>query len=164
MNTRLVTNGSIEEFKFRIVSLMEVECRDDLLTHFRQAILFENSRKISGVVEGNRFKIWIHEPERLGATGVFYPVVTGKLFLVNNGLEVELGARMNVIGIVIFIIIATGLMYGILTGIILREDNALRYLLTRAIAGLVLFGMMISVPSFIYFRTKRIVTQYLVPS
>jgi len=161
MPTKLFTDDNIERFKSRLNSIIEVENKDDLRTHFRQTILFKDENKVSGNVENNEFKIWTHEQGRRGVTGIFYPIVIGQFKPLEQGLEIELKSKMNIIGRIVFIAVAILLAYGILTGIVIQSNNEIRYLIPRLLIGTILIGLMISVPSFIYFKTSRTVKEYL---
>ncbi|MFN7331211.1 MAG: hypothetical protein ACK5UP_17090, partial [Bacteroidota bacterium] len=108
------------------------------------------------------FKIWTHEQGRSGVTGIFYPIIEGRPRQLSRGLEIEFKSKMNIIGQTIFLLIAIGVGYGIITGIIIQDNNDMKYLIPRFLIGTVLFGLFISVPSFIHIRTARITKQYLI--
>ena len=94
-------------------------------------------------------------------TGIFYPVVQGQFRPLGKGLEIEIKTKMNVIGKVVSISITTILAYGIVTGIVIQENNEMRFIIPRLLIGTVLFGLVISVPTFIYFKTSRTIKQHL---
>lgn len=161
MPTKLFWNKDAKELKIKLDSIIEVENDDTLKTHFRQTILFKDNGKVSGAVNQDNFKIWTHEQNRRGTTGIFYPIVQGQFRALSQGLEIELTSKMNIIGKVFFLIIATVLAYGILTGIVIQDNNEMRFIIPRLLIGIVLFGLMISVPTFIYFKTSKTIKEYL---
>ncbi len=161
MPTKLFWDKDAKELKTKLDAIIEVENEDTLKTHFRQTILFKDNGKVSGTINQDNFKIWTHEQNRRGTTGIFYPIVHGQFKPLSQGLEIELKSKMNIIGKTVFVIIATILAYGILTGIVIQENNEMRFLIPRLLIGTVLFGLMISVPTFIYFKTSRTIKEYL---
>jgi hypothetical protein len=162
MSTRLFWDKDVEELKSKLNSIIEVRNEDDLKNHFKQAILFKDDGKVSGTIKQDRFKIWVHEQGRGGITGIFYPIVLGQFKPLSQGLEIKIKTKMNIVGKAIFLAIATVLAYGIITRIVIQEDNELRFMILRLLVGIVLFGLLISVPSFIYFRTSRIIKTHLI--
>lgn len=162
MSTKLYCDRGIEELKLKLNSIIEIQNEDDLKTHFRQTILFKDERKISGGINQDSFKIWIHEQGRTGVTGVFYPIIQGQLRPLSQGLEIELKSKMNIIGKTIFLGIGAMLAYGILAEIVIQENNEMRFVIPRLVFGTVLFGLIISIPSFIYFKSSRTIKTYLV--
>jgi hypothetical protein len=161
MPTKLFWDKDSKELKAKLDSIIEVENEDNLKTHFRQTILFKDEGKVSGTVGQDNFKLWTHEQGRRWATGIFYPIVFGQFRPLSQGLEIELKSKMNIIGKVVFIAIATLLAYGILTGIVIQDNNEMRFVIPRLLIGTVLFGLMISVPTFIYFKTSKTIKEYL---
>ena len=159
---KLFSDDNAEGLMLRLNSIIEIENKDDFKTHFRQTILFKDESKLSGTVENNQFKIWTHEQGRSGATGIFYPIVTGQFKPLSHGLEIKLNSKMNVIGKIVCILIGIMLAYVITSDFIIQENNDMKYLIRRILAGTVLFGLMFSVPSVIYFRTSKIIKQYLI--
>jgi hypothetical protein len=123
--------------------------------------LFKDEGKVSGTINQDNFKIWTHEQGRGGVTGIFYPIVQGQLTPLTQGLEIEFKSKMNIIGKTVFIAIATIMAYGIVTGIVIQENNEMGFVIARLLLGTVLFGLMISVPAFIYFKASRTITEYL---
>lgn len=80
----------------------------------------------------------------------------------SRGLEIELKSKMNIIGQTIFLLVVIVVGYAITTGIIIQEDNGMKFLIPRVLIGAVLFGLFISVPTFIHLRTSKITKQYLI--
>ena len=161
MPTRFFWDKDVKELKARLDSIIDVENEDNFKTHFRQTILFKDNRKVSGTIDQDNFKIWTHEQGRGGVTGIFYPIVQGQFRPLSQGVEIELKSKMNIIGKTMFIAIATILAYGIVTGIVVQENNEVRFVIPRLLIGAVLFGLMISVPTFIYFKTSRTIKEHL---
>lgn len=161
MSTKLYWDKDTKELKAKLDSIIEVENKDNLKTHFRQIILFKDEGKVSGIINNDNFKIWTHEQGRRGMTGIFYPIVHGQFKPLSQGLEVELKTEMNIFGKVVFIAIAAFFGYGILTGIVIQENNVFRFVIPRIIIGTIMFGLLISVPIFIYLKTSRIIREFL---
>jgi hypothetical protein len=162
MATRFLADYDLNELEKRLNSIIEVKNEDNLKTHLRQTILFKDEGLVSGTVTNDNFKIWTHEQGRSGVTGIFYPIIEGRPRQLSRGLEIEFKSKMNIIGQTIFLLIAIGVGYGIITGIIIQDNNDMKYLIPRFLIGTVLFGLFISVPSFIHIRTARITKQYLI--
>ncbi len=162
MATRFLADYDLNELKEKLNSIIEVKNEDNLKTHLRQTLLFKDEGLVSGTVTNDNFKIWTHEQGRSGATGIFYPIIEGRPRQLSRGLEIEFKSKMNIIGRTIFLLIAVGIGYAITTGIIIQDDNDIKYLIPRFLIGTVLFGLFISVPSFIHIRTSRITKQYLI--
>jgi hypothetical protein len=161
MATKLFTDDNVESFKSRLSSIIEVANEDDLRTHFRQTILFKDEGRVSGVIASNTFKIWTHEQGGSGVTGIFYPIITGQIRPLPQGLEIELNSKLNSIGKAVLIFVWIILTYWIVTGIVIQENNELKYLMSRSLIGMILLALMLSVPIYIYKRTSRIVKRYL---
>jgi len=161
MPSKYFWDKDVKGLKTKLDSIIEVENEDNLKTHFRQTILFKDSGKVSGTINQDNFKIWTHEQGRGGVTGIFYPIVQGRFRPLSQGLEIEFKSKMNIIGKGVFIGIAIMLAYGILTGIVIQENNEMRFVIPRLLIGTVLFGLMISVPTFIYFKTSRTIKEHL---
>jgi hypothetical protein len=162
MATRFLADYDLNELKKKLNSIIEVKNEDNLKTHLRQTLLFKDEGLVSGTVTNDNFKIWTHEQGRTGATGIFYPIIEGRPRQLSRGLEIEFKSKMNIIGRAIFLLIAIGIGYAITTGIIIHGDNDIKYLMPRFLMGTVLFGLFISIPSFIYIRTSRVTKQYLI--
>ena len=155
-------DNDIEELKSKLNSIIDVPNEDTFQTHFRQTILFKDEYKVSGTLKQDNFKIWTHEQGRGGMTGIFYPIVQGRFRPLNQGLEIEFKSKMNIIGKVVFVPSAAVLAYALVTGIVIQENNELRFVIARLLLATVLFGLMISVPSFIYFKTCSIIKKALI--
>jgi hypothetical protein len=162
MATRFLADYDLNELKEKLNSIIEVKNEDNLKTHLRQTLLFKDEGLVSGTVTNYNFKIWTHEQGRSGATGIFYPIIEGTPRQLSRGLEIEFKSKMNIIGRTIFLLIIIGVGYGITTGIIIQENNDIKFLIPRFLIGVVLFGLFISVPTFIHSRTARITKQYLI--
>lgn len=161
MPRKLFCDKDAIELRAKLGSIIEAENDDDLKTHFYQAILFKDNGKVSGIINEDNFKIWTHEQGRAGVTGIFYPIVHGEFRSSGQGLEIELTSKMNIIGKVVYIAFATLLAYSIVAGIVIQEDNQMKFVISRLLIGAILFGLTTSVPTFIYFKTSRTIKQYL---
>ena len=162
MATRFLADYDLTELKQRINSIIQVKNEDNLKTHLRQILLFKDEGLVSGTMNNENFKIWTHEQSFFGTTNIFYPIIEGLPRQLSRGLEIEFKSRMNIIGRTIFLLIIIGVGYGITTGIIIQENNDIRFLIPRFLIGTVLFGLSISVPTFIHISTVKITKQYLI--
>jgi len=160
MATKLTTNLSIETVRLRIKSLIEFESTDRFKTHFNQIFNNANDKYVLGTVEDNSFKIWIGG--RRGVTGIFYPIINGTLIKTTNGVDILIKSRMNVIGRIFFIPYSLFMAFYVLTAIVIQERNDLKFLIPRIFIALVLYALMTSVPTVIYFRTSRIVKRHVI--
>lgn len=156
------SNNKIAHLKSKLSSLIERTADDNLKTHLRQIFLFDNEAKLLGNISQTGFRVWIHEQGRSGVTGAFYPVVHGHFSLSTRGVQVSLRSKMNIVGKIIVLVVASLISYGLLTNIILQNDNSIKYLIPRIFVSMVILTLMMSVPLFIHFRTSRIVKRYLV--
>jgi hypothetical protein len=157
MSTKYYGDKGILELKEKLNSIIEIENEDNLRTHFKNGILKINNTKVSGEIINNTFKIWITDK-----LGVFYPVVLGNFKSINNGIEIELSSKMNIIGKALCAGIMTILAYAIIFGIIIQENNEIRFLILRSIVGLIIYGLMLSLPIIIYKRTSKALINYLI--
>jgi len=162
MRKKFFTHYDLKELKSQLRLMIEVEAEDNFLTHFRQTMLFKNEEMVSGNIKNDSFKLWIHEQGRLGLTGVFYPVVRGKLNPLSQGTEIKINSKMNSIGRAIFLLITAAMAYGVLQSIVIQENNELQYLIPRALMGMLLLGLMCTVPLVIHLKTSGLIKKYLV--
>lgn len=158
----LFWNGDRAAQESRLNSIIEVENEDNLKTHFRQIVLFKDDGKISGVIYPDRFKIWIQKQGRSGVTGIFYPIIEAQMRYSHRGIAVAFSSKMNIIGRFFCFIGGTVLVYGIATGIVIQENNEMRFIIPRLLAGALLFLLASLVPAAIYFRTSRIVKTHVI--
>lgn len=161
MSNKYYSKYGMNEFITRLHSIIEVEKEDGLKTHLRQSLMFKDEEKVSGKIFSNGFKIWTHEQGRIGITGIFYPIIEGRVRPWRQELEIEFKSRMNPLSQVIYSLLVVFFSFYVVTRIVIQENNELRFLIPRIIIALILFGLMMSVPSFIYFRTSKISKQYL---
>lgn len=162
MATRFLADYDLNELKQKLNSVIQVINEDNLKTHIRQTLLFKDEGLVSGTITNDNFKVWTHEQGRFGVTGIFYPVIEGRPRQLSRGLEIEFKSKMNIIGKTIFLLIAIGIGYAITTSIIIQDENEIKYLIPRFLIGTILFGLFISLPTFIHIRTTRITKQYLI--
>ncbi len=69
---------------------------------------------------------------------------------------------MNSIGRAIFLLITSAIAYGVLQSIVIQESNELQYLIPRALMGILLVGLMCTVPLVIHLKTSSVIKKYLV--
>lgn len=162
MATKFLADYDLNELKEKLNSIIEVKNEDNLKTHLRQALLFKGEGLVSGTVTNDNFKIWTHEQGGSGVTGIFYPIIEGRPRQLSRGIEIEFKSKMNIIGRTLFLLIAVGIGYTITTGIIIQDNNDIKYLIPRFLIGSVLFGLFLSLPTIIHMRASRITKQYLI--
>jgi len=161
MSKKYYSKYGMNEFVTRLHSIIDIEKEDGLKTHLRQSLMFEDEERVSGKIFNDGFKIWTHEQGRIGVTGIFYPIIEGRAKPLSQGLEIEFKSRMNPLSQLIYSLLAVFFSFYVVTRIVIQENNELKFLIPRTIVALILFGLMMSVPSFIYFRTSKIAKQYL---
>jgi hypothetical protein len=162
MATTFLVDYDLNELRKRLNSIIDVENQDNVKTHLRQTLLFKDEGLVSGMILNDTFKIWTHEQGANGVTGIFYPIIEGRSRQLSHGVEIELKSKMNVVGRSVFLLIAVGIGYAITTEIVIQEDNDMRFLIPRFLIGALMFGLFISLPTYIHLRTSRITKQYLI--
>jgi hypothetical protein len=155
------SGDEIDQVRSRLLSLIECKAEDNLKTHLQQTFLFKNEGKLLGSVDKKLFNVWIHEQGRSGATGIFYPVMYGQFTAMTDGTGVNLDSNMNIVGKLALIVISALISCGLVTGIVIQEDNSIEYLIPRLLISMALLTLMMSVPLFIYFRTSRVIKNRL---
>jgi hypothetical protein len=162
MATRFLADYDLNELNEKLDSIIEVKNEDDLKTHLRQIIFFKDEGLVSGTITDYNFKIWTHEQGRSGTTGIFYPVIEGRPKQISTGLEIEFKSKVNIVGRTVFLLIAIGIGYAIATGIIIQENNDLKFLIPRFLIGLLLFGLFIAIPTLIQNQTTKTIKIFLI--
>ena len=162
MGKKYFASYGLDALTMRLKSIIDVENKDTLSTHLKQTIFFRDEGKVSGTINNENFKIWIHEQGRSGVTGIFYPIIKGTARSLQTGLEIELKSKFNLVGGTVYLILCGLLGYAILTGIVIQDNSELKFVIPRLMIGIILFGLMISLPSFIYLRTSKITKQYII--
>ncbi|MEO8148796.1 MAG: hypothetical protein ABI723_14220 [Bacteroidia bacterium] len=161
MSKTFLANYDSHELKTRLNSLIEVKSEDTLKNHFQQTMFFKNDRKVSGTIKKESFKIWFCD-EIGGLTGMFYPIIEGTHKPNDDGLEIAFKSKPNIISRIFYVTMSAAMAYVVTFGIIIQEDNPIKYLFYRAIAGAVLFGLMMSLPTILYFKLTSDMKEYLI--
>ena len=142
---------SEEEFQAKLQKLIVIEEKNTILNH-----LFESNKGSVETVRGqsskHRFMIW---RTNRSWNGVFYPIFIGNYFQVNETNVLELRTRFNPFAEIIVLILAIGIAYGILTGIIIHANNEFKFLFRRSLIGILLFLLFQSVPLISYYNLKN---------
>jgi len=141
-----------DELSHRILNLIQVKRDDKLITHFKQSFLMNDQFKTSGNMEGNTFRIWV---PRSPWSGIFYPVLIGQATKMENGIQVELKTKMNSLIHWPFYAIAAILMYGIFSGIVIQDNNEIRFLIPRMAVSALLFVLILALPVVILKNTEK---------
>jgi hypothetical protein len=160
MALTLTTNLSIETAQARIQSLIEIERPDTLQTHFDQIFRFKDDTKVLGTMDNHQFKIWISDHNV--STGIFYPIIKGKLIPTAKGLDIKLTSRLNIIGRIVFLLLSAVIAYYLITHVVIQKRNDLQFLIPRFLIALIMYGLFTSIPTFIYLRTSRIVKRHVI--
>ncbi|HCW08228.1 MAG TPA: hypothetical protein DGG95_12780 [Cytophagales bacterium] len=68
---------------------------------------------------------------------------------------------MNIIGRTIFFLLLIGIGYAITSGIIIQENNNIRFLIPRFLIGVLIFIVFMALPTFIQRTTTKVVKDQL---
>lgn len=142
---------SEEEFQAKLQKLIVIEEKNTILNH-----LFESNKGSVETVRGqsskDRFTIW---RTNRNWNGVFYPIFIGNYCQINKTNVLELRTRFNPFAEIIVLILAIGIAYGILIGIIIQANNEFKFLFRRSLIGILLFLLFQSVPLISYYNLKN---------
>jgi hypothetical protein len=151
MNVIFESDYNPTELRDKLNDLIEYQREDNLSSHL-QNIFSKRMDSISGKVESNDFVIWRHS---YIWSDMFYSVINGRIINNRNSCCIELKSKLNIFGSSLAVMISILLGYGILTGIVIQNDNSFRFIIWRLLVGLILFLLMQTVPIIAYFDSKR---------
>jgi hypothetical protein len=117
--------------------------------HFKNCF-WKFNHDYSGNINPNGFTLWRYSHW----VGIFYPIITGEFVKQNDKQILQLRSKINPLVILIFTPLYLFLFYGIITGIIIQEDNSWKFLWKRILAGIFLFSLFLIAPVLSY-RSQR---------
>jgi hypothetical protein len=113
---------------------------------------------ISGKVGSNDFVIWRHSHIW---SDMFYSVINGEIINNGNSCYIQIKSKLNKFAKAVVIIFSLFLGYGLLTGIVIQNDNSFRFIILRLLVALIFFTIMQTVPIIAYFDSKRRIMKIL---
>ena len=151
MSMKFKSDYNLDEFRNKLNDLIEYHREDNLTSHLKN-IFSKRMNSISGKVESNAFVFWRYS---YVWSDMFYSVINGKVNINGDSLNSELKSKLNRFGLLLVIVLSLFLGYGVLTGIVIQNDNSFKFVIWRLFAGLVLFILLQTVPLIAYFDSKR---------
>jgi hypothetical protein len=151
MNVKFESDYNPIEFKKKLNDLIEFQREDNLSSHLKN-VFSKRMDSISGKVGINDFVIWRHS---YIWSDMFYSVINGEIVNKGDSFYIRLKSKLNIFGMALVIVFSIFLGYGLLTGIVIQNDNSFRFIIWRLIAALILFTIMQTVPIVAYFDSKR---------
>ena len=151
MNAKFESDYNPIEFKEKLNDLIEFQREDNLSSHLKN-VFSKRMDSISGKVDINDFVIWRHS---YIWSDMFYSVFNGEIIDNSDSYHIQLKSKLNIFGMALVIVFSLFLGYGLLTGIVIQNDNSFRFIIWRLIAALILFTIMQTVPIVAYFDSKR---------
>jgi hypothetical protein len=127
----------------------------------RQFIKMDLADELVGEVKDSNLHVWTYTAGRLTGTGIFFPIIDGQFRSYGEQTILKLTARMNVIGKIILYAIILVLAYAIITGIIIQEDNSMKFLIIRTLAGTFLFSLFMAAPYLSFQHLKKLLIKSL---
>jgi hypothetical protein len=127
----------------------------------RQFIKMDLADELVGEVKDSNLHVWTYTAGRLPGTGIFFPIIDGQFRSYGEQTILKLTARMNVIGKIILYAIILVLASAIITGIIIQEDNSMKFLINRTLAGTFLFSLFMAVPYLSFQHLKKLIIKSL---
>lgn len=144
-------NITEEEFQTKLEKLITIREKNNFKNHMFKSVK-GSDETIRGELDNNRFTIW-----RTNRTwnGIFYPIFKGKLYKINNTSVIEIKIRFNPIAEIIVFTLLIGMAYGVLTDIIILENNELKFLFRRNLIGILILLIFQAVPLISYYNLKK---------
>ena len=133
-----------------IRSIIKREVKDDLPNHIKTA-LFLREDYYCGTFDSDEFKIWKYSYRR---TGVFYPVIIGKLIGDKEKPKLQIRTKMNSFGKLIQWLILLGVSLGLLESEIISFNLDFAHLVI-SLGGLMLILLFLTPIRMIYWHTKK---------
>jgi hypothetical protein len=106
--------------------------RENSLWNHVLTVIRRDADGLSGTVNQQEFKVWKYNYW----VGLFHPVVYGKIDSKNDKPKIVISSKMNLLGQLIAILLLGLWTYGILTGMVIQEDNSWTFLWRRILIGL----------------------------
>lgn len=140
-----------EEFQSRMKRLIDIEEANLIKNHWHRNT-WGSDEKVRGKTTGDKFIIW---RTNRSWNGVLYPIFIGKISRIGETAILKLEVRFNRVAEIIVGLVALSLIYGIVTGIVIQENNELKFLLRRGIVGVILFLIFQTVPLISFYSLKN---------
>jgi hypothetical protein len=151
MTLRYKSDLRINEFRKKLNELIVNTIDDKFINHCKN--LYSNQAyNVCGKFENNDFAVWRYD---YFLTGMFYSVITGKIENFGDSFIIELKPKFNLFGKFFVLLISLSVGYGILTGIVIQEDNSFKFLIWRLLLGLIIFILFQVVPIFGYLDSQK---------
>jgi len=144
-------NISEDKIQTKLEKLITIREKNNFRNH-----MFKSDKgsdeTLRGELDKNRFTIW-----RTNRTwnGIFYPVFKGRLYEINNTSVIEIKTRFNPLAELIVLILLIGMAYGVLTDIIIQENNELEFIFRRSLIGILIILIFQAVPLISYYNLKN---------
>jgi len=140
-----------EEFRSKMKRLITIEETNSINSHlFRPRRGSDES--VRGKMREDEFIIW---RTNRSWNGVLYPIFIGKILRIGDREILKLKVRFNPVAEIIVGLVTLGLIYGIVTGVVIQENNELEFLLQRGMLGLILFLILQTVPLISFYGLKN---------
>lgn len=140
-----------EEFQSKLEKLIDIQEENRIQNH-----IFKDVRRTDEIIRGelkkNEFTMWRTNRRW---NGIFYPVFKGEIREINETRLIEIKTRFNPFAELIVLILTLGLVYGIISEIVIQTNNELKHLLMRGIVGILLLLIFQSVPIISYYNLKN---------
>lgn len=140
-----------KEFQIKLERLITVKENNSIRNH-----AFEskkgNDYTVRGEIKNDEFIIWRTNRKW---NGIFYPIFKGKIRAINDSNILQIKTRFNPFAEIIVVLIAFGIGYGIITEIVIKSNNELKYVFRRGLVGIILFLIFQSVPLVSYYSLKQ---------
>lgn len=109
---------------------------NSLWNHLLTVVRIDNDG-LSGKVTQDGFKVWIYSHR----VGIFHPVIYGTINSTKEKINVQIKSKMNPLGRLFSVLILGLWTYGVVSGIIIQDDNSWTFLWKRILIGLVMISL-----------------------
>ncbi len=127
---------SIQNIKTAISKKIKYRRENSIWNHILTVVRIDNDG-LSGQISQDGFQVWIYSHW----IGVFHPIIYGKIISTNEKIKVQIESKMNPLGRLIAIIILGMWSYGIVSGMIIQDDNSWTFLWQKCLVGLVIISL-----------------------
>jgi hypothetical protein len=144
-------NITEDKFQTKLEKLIIVREKNNFKNH-----MFKSEKgsdeTVRGELNNDRFTIW---RTNRNWSGIFYPIFKGRLYKINNTRVIEIKTRFNPFAELIVLILLIGMTYGVLTDIIIQENNELKFIFRRSLIGILILLIFQAVPLISYYNLKN---------
>lgn len=151
--TDLTKSELLESISRRIVSKEDNNWKNHLFPKD------DSSQILRGTVTNESFIVWITNSYLLGSA---YPICKGEISELNEMRALNLTIRFNPIAEIFIIAFNILVAYGLITDLIIQENNAFNFLWKRCIVAIVIFFLINSVPIYIFYSGKSKLFKFVV--